>query len=141
MNHFSPPHAAQICQPAVPPIGQEPSIDESDSNSAKLHGQEEPLVDDSDSNDGKVEWLLDTKQSVRQVYQQAITPNADGTYLLLSTTLIDDCVFDLAILTTMGTGALTDAQLQKQHIDEFVRTGCLKKRSINPTKTSDCGHK
>jgi hypothetical protein len=134
LNHFYPPHAAQICQPAVPPIGQEPSINEFDSNSANLHGQGEPLVDDPDSNDGNVEWLLDTNRSVWQVYQQAITPNADGTYSLPSTTLIGDLVFDLAFLTTMGMGALTDAQLQKQRIDKFVRKGWLKKRSVNVTR-------
>jgi hypothetical protein len=73
-------------------------------------------------------------KSVRQVYQQTITPMADGSFLLPSTTVHGNFVFDLALLLSMANGALMDDQLQTQRIDEFSRKGWLKKTSINESK-------
>ncbi len=68
------------------------------------------------------------------MYQQSITPMADGSFSLPSTTLHKDFVFKLALLLSMATGALTDDQLQTKRIDEFSRKGWLKKTSINVSK-------
>jgi hypothetical protein len=55
-------------------------------------------------NDCQTEWLLETNKSVRQVYRQTTTPTPDGNYVLPSTTVCGDLVFDLALLMTMATG-------------------------------------
>ena len=68
------------------------------------------------------------------MYQQSITPMADGSFLLPSTTVHGNFVFDLALLLSMATGTLTDDQLQTQRIDEFSQKGWLKKTSINESK-------
>jgi hypothetical protein len=85
-------------------------------------------------NDCETEWLCDTNKSVRQVYQQTVTPTTDGNHTLPSTTVVGDLVFDLALLMTMGTGALDDNQMQTERINEFIEKGWLKKRSVNATK-------
>ena len=87
-----------------------------------------------DINDCETEWLCDTNKSVRQVYQQTVTPTTDGNHTLPSTTVVGDLVFDLALLMTMGTGALDDNQMQTERINEFIEKGWLKKRSVNASK-------
>jgi hypothetical protein len=84
--------------------------------------------------EAKIEWLLNTNKSVRQVYQQWITPMAEGSFSLPSTTVHRDFVFNLSLLLSMATGPLTDDQLQTKRMVEFSQKGWLKKTSINVSK-------
>ncbi len=78
-----------------------------------------PSNQEFNKDEAEIEWLLNTNKSVRQVYQQSITPMADGSFSLPSTIVHKDFVFDLALLLSMATGALTDDQLQMKRMDEF----------------------
>jgi hypothetical protein len=102
----------------LPPLGQNPSNQEFNKDEAE------------------VKWLLDTNKSVRQVYQQTIMPMTDSSFLLPSTTVHGNFVFDLALLLSMATGTLTNDQLQTQRIDEFSQKGWLKETSINVSKVT-----
>jgi hypothetical protein len=65
----------------------------------EAHGNKKLCKDEAE-----IEWLLDTNKSVWQVYQQKNTPMADGSFLLPSTTVHGNFVFDLALLLSMATG-------------------------------------
>jgi hypothetical protein len=95
-----------------------------------------PSCQESNKDEAEIEWLLDTNQSVRSVYKQTITPMADGSFSLPSTTVHGNFVFDLALLLSMATGALMDDQLQTQCIDEFSQKRWLKKTSTNVSMVS-----
>jgi hypothetical protein len=69
-----------------------------------------PSNQEFNEDEAEIKWLLDLNRSVRQVYQQTITPMADGSFSLPSTTVHKDFVFDLALLLSMATGVLTDDQ-------------------------------
>ena len=85
-------------------------------------------------NDCGTKWLLETNKSVRQVYWQTVTPTPDGNYVLPSTTVCGDLVFDLALLMTMATRALADNKMQTKRINDFIEKVWLKRRSVNSTK-------
>jgi hypothetical protein len=93
-----------------------------------------PSNQEFSKDEAEIKWLLDMNKSIWQVYQQTITPMADGSFSLPLITAHKDFVFDLALLLSMATGALTDDQLQTKHIDELSQKGWLKNTSINVSK-------